>query len=582
MTNNVMRKRSIVLAVAVVAGLAPGLLASAPASATTTFTFYGQGYGHAVGMSQWGAYGMANAGKTYAEILSAYYPGTSTQTVTSPSTLRVGLTQSKTSIQLHAAFGPIVLRLTNPSSGQRIATIPKDRTWTVQFHSDGKYWIHRTDGTYAGGHGWGGQSNNLYAVYAPTHTIVTVPATGHRYNMGYFEFNIYHPSGQTYWRGRLIVTVGTNAYVYGIAEVPASWPMAALKAQAVAARTYGVYVANTDGQHRSGCNCALYASTYDQTYDGYDRIAGLDGDRWKLASDETGSQAVMYQGSPIAAFYSSSNGGYEQSDPHGFGGSSLAYLPDRCDPFDYNPGTFEHNTWTKGNVSGVTIGAWVKSNKGVDIGSVTGFSNIARFGSGRISTLTVTGTKGSIVLKGYELRSAAGLDSSLVWINQNRQITGVIRTVYDADRCAPGYPTSAVVVVTGQGRYQAFINGNIYSQTGGTTLYLVAGNILEKYVALGGVGSVLGWPTDPVTQIPGIPGATRADFVNGRIFDAAWTGTYESHGIVYAKYLDVGAAQGSLGLPTSDVQSPDSDTRVQTYEHGTITCSVQNQTCTVS
>src|SRR5262249_34377625 len=241
-------------------------------SAATVFTFYGQGWGHGVGMSQYGAYGMATAGKTYSDILSAYYPGTSIQSVGSPSTLRVGLVQSKTGVDLHAAFGPITLRLGDPSTGKKIAAIPRDRTWSIQVHSDGKYWIHRSDGTYSGGHGWGGASTNLYAVYAPTHTIVTVPATGFQYNLGYFEFNIYKVSNP--WLGRLIVTVGTNNYVYGIAEVPASWPMAALKAQAVAARTYALYVANADGQHRSGCNCALYASTYDQTYDGYSRIAG--------------------------------------------------------------------------------------------------------------------------------------------------------------------------------------------------------------------------------------------------------------------------------------------------------------------
>ncbi|HXY71586.1 MAG TPA: SpoIID/LytB domain-containing protein [Actinomycetota bacterium] len=572
------RIRSVPLALALVAAtVAPAVLLSPPASAATTFTFYGQGWGHGVGMSQYGAYGMANAGKTYSQILSAYYPGTTLSTVSSPSTLRVGLLQNKTAIALGATFGPIVLRLNDPSTGKTIATIPKDKTWIIQFHADGHYWLRQANGNYTGGHGWGGPSNNLYAVFMKTHTIVSVPGTGHRYNVGYLEFNIYQPCGSTCHRGRLILTVGTNNYVYGIAEVPASWPMAALDAQAVAARTYGVYRADTSGQHRSGCNCALYASVYDQTYIGYDRIAGTDGARWKSASDATASKVVSSGGNPIAAFYSSSNGGYEQSDPHGIGGSQLAYLPDRCDPYDYNPGTSEYNTWTAANVSGDTIGSGVKSVKGVDIGSVTGFSNIVRFGSGRISSITVVGTKGSANLTGYEFRTAAGLKSSLVWINQNRQITGLIRTVYDADQCSPGYPT-AVPVSSSEGRYQTFLNGNIYSDTlRGNTLYLAAGDILDEYVALGGVGSVLGWPTDPPTAITG---GTRADFVSGRIYDSDATGAHETHGPVMDEYIDQGGAVGSLGFPTSDVQVS-GDTESQTYQNGSISC-VSGGSCTVS
>lgn len=44
--------------------------------ATDGWVFYGSGYGHGVGMCQWGANGMAKAGKTHREILDRYYPGT--------------------------------------------------------------------------------------------------------------------------------------------------------------------------------------------------------------------------------------------------------------------------------------------------------------------------------------------------------------------------------------------------------------------------------------------------------------------------------------------------------------------------
>ena len=46
-----------------------------------TVTFTTRGYGHGVGMSQYGANGMANSGKTYVEILKHYYPNTTIKTV---------------------------------------------------------------------------------------------------------------------------------------------------------------------------------------------------------------------------------------------------------------------------------------------------------------------------------------------------------------------------------------------------------------------------------------------------------------------------------------------------------------------
>ena len=55
-----------------------GRTATAPAAspAATTFVLTGGGWGHGVGMSQWGAFGQAKAGRGYKEILGHYYPGT--------------------------------------------------------------------------------------------------------------------------------------------------------------------------------------------------------------------------------------------------------------------------------------------------------------------------------------------------------------------------------------------------------------------------------------------------------------------------------------------------------------------------
>ena len=56
--------------------LAAAAVAASAAPAKTAFFIRGGGWGHGIGMSQWGAYGYAVQGGTYKQILGLYYPGT--------------------------------------------------------------------------------------------------------------------------------------------------------------------------------------------------------------------------------------------------------------------------------------------------------------------------------------------------------------------------------------------------------------------------------------------------------------------------------------------------------------------------
>jgi SpoIID/LytB domain protein len=494
--------------------------------------------------------------------------------VSSPATLRVGLLQWQTTIQLQASGGPITLRLNSPT-GAVIGSIADGQTWNVQIHADGRYWLQQPNGSFLGGHGWGGPSNHLYAFYAKAGTIVRVPDTGHRYNLGYFEFNVYKPCGTCGYRGRLILTIGTNPYVQGIGEVPSSWPTAALKAQAVASRTYAVYKANTSGQHRAGCNCAVYANTSDQVYVGYDKVSGADGDRWKAASDETAWQVVTYSGTPIAAFYSSSSGGHTNSNAAEWGSAQLPYLQERCDPGDYTSAN-PNRTWTV-QMNGVGVGNKITSYTGHDIGNATGMSVTSRWDSGRIRSVTVHGTLGDATLSGPEFRAALVLKSSLVWINQNLLVTGDIRALYDHLKCAPGQPLGPATSPAG-GRRQNFRNGAVYiDHVHANSVFFHNGEILDKYYALGGLGSFLSWPA---TGVVDESWGSRVTFVGGAIYNSSTTDPHESHGIVRQAYINHGGGGGSLGLPTTDVHASGT-VRSQDYQHGTITCHADTGACTV-
>lgn len=108
-------------------------------------------------------------------------------------------------------------------------------------------------------------------------------------------------------------------YLLGLAEVPLTWPEEALKAQAVAARTYALF---TLGQPPGG-SAAVYgfdicASVECQVYSGADVVAGVGGSRWAAAVEQTAGQTVLYQGRPILARYHSTSGGRTLDNPQAF------------------------------------------------------------------------------------------------------------------------------------------------------------------------------------------------------------------------------------------------------------------------
>jgi hypothetical protein len=75
-------------------GLAPGPAGPAAVAAPSAFTISGAGYGHGIGMSQYGAQGMAVGGAAASRILAFYYGGAKAGSARLPATIRVGLLQA--------------------------------------------------------------------------------------------------------------------------------------------------------------------------------------------------------------------------------------------------------------------------------------------------------------------------------------------------------------------------------------------------------------------------------------------------------------------------------------------------------
>jgi SpoIID/LytB domain protein len=99
-------------------------------------------------------------------------------------------------------------------------------------------------------------------------------------------------------------------YLLGLQEVPLTWPEEALKAQAIAARTYAL---NTLSRPRAGAAATygfdICASIECQVYSGADVLGSLAGARWLQAVRDTAGKTILYEGEPILARYHSTSGG---------------------------------------------------------------------------------------------------------------------------------------------------------------------------------------------------------------------------------------------------------------------------------
>jgi SpoIID/LytB domain protein len=350
----------------------------------------------------------------------------------------------------------------------------------------------------------GGPNDAISIVYEQNGARVRVPEAAHTYNRGSIEFGLYSCAGGCVMR--LVLTVDPQGYLYGLGEVPSSWPMSALKTQAIAARTYA-FTKAAASQHRAVCDCALYASSYDQVYAGWDKEGGADGDRWVAAVNQTEDQVVLNGAETIQAFYMSSSGGYTENNENVWGGTPIDYLRGVCDPGDYtseNPNAVWEQTFTP---------AQVTQHLGLGIGTVTRFTNVDRGVSGRIMSVTVIGANGQAAISGDALRSHLGLPDDRLWINADRSITGEIRAKYDGLGCSPGLPTSRQVSVA-SGERQKFEDGTIY-HSGSAGAHFLRGLVLGRYLSKGGPAGHLGFPTSEVRKLEN--GNLRASFEGGVI-----------------------------------------------------------------
>jgi stage II sporulation protein D len=124
----------------------------------------------------------------------------------------------------------------------------------------------------------------------------------------------------------ITVTLPFESYLDGIAEMPPSWPEAALEAQAIAARTYALATTGWDGAQGETLKTPICATSSCQVYDGIPLGNEPDIRRWYRAVRVTSSQVLLFDGRPAQTVYFSTSNGHTYGNEDVFGSAPLPYL----------------------------------------------------------------------------------------------------------------------------------------------------------------------------------------------------------------------------------------------------------------
>jgi SpoIID/LytB domain protein len=373
--------------------LLSSLVVTASASAASRMTIRGAGFGHGVGMSQYGAMGYAQQGAGYAEILGHYYSGTALGTTDTSRLVRVLLASTsgaatfsgaeragartldpaKTYRAVRRSFDQVDLQ---KASGKRIATF----TAPLQVDGGADGFSLRGSGSYRG----------LLELRPGAFGVTAVNA------------------------------LPLDDYVRGVvsAESPSSWPLEALKAQAVAARTYAITTS------KGGNGFDQYADTRSQMYRGI----AAETPSTDQAVAETAGQVVTYQGEPVVTYFFSTSGGRTENVENVFGGEASPWLRSVDDPYD---SVSPRHRWklkmTLASAQG-RLGGLVK-------GRFKGIKVVKRGASPRVIKADVVGSRGRTRVSGSTLRARFGLYDT--WASYTSIATRKAKPPADAPTAMP-------------------------------------------------------------------------------------------------------------------------------------------------
>lgn len=356
------RARIAVLSLVLVAvGASP-----APAAGAVTWVVKGGGFGHGVGMSAYGAYGYGLHGAGYQQILHHYFRAIRIKQVESAPLVRVLLTIGSGDV----SFSRGTAACGHPLDPSRTYTAHRRGSSLRLLSGSGKLVARCGDRLHADSDG-------------------TIRIGGVGTYRGALELV---PTESAAGSLNVINSLNVNSYARGSvpAEVPPEWPLATLKAFAVACRSIAL---STDV---GGNGFDLYADTRTQVYGG----VKVESERTDRAVRATQGQVAMYGGAVAQTTYFSSSGGRTES---GFlGAPDVPYLQSVDDPYDYYSPLHEWTFRFSQAEMNSRLDAYVD-------GALRGIEVTQRGDSPRIDYARLIGTRGTATIRGDTLAGALGL-----------------------------------------------------------------------------------------------------------------------------------------------------------------------------
>ncbi|HUR49099.1 MAG TPA: cell wall-binding repeat-containing protein, partial [Acidimicrobiales bacterium] len=346
----------------------------------------------------------AEAGRTGTEIIEHYYSGSRVATVTDLVPLRVNLVNRAASADLRgeAAAGGGSLRIT--AGGTVVGTAPGQ---VVSIRAEGTEVVVARAGTAVAR----GQSAIVEWDNATTLSNVAAPGEsldgrGHRYRHGAVDVSASEGGLN------VVLQLGLHElYLRGIAEVPTSWPAAALQVQAITARTYALR--KFEAGPRPECSCHVYDTVADQVYAGWEKETAAGSAAWNAAISATSpsgssGQVVMVEERLASTNYSSSSAGYTESNLDGFNSPTLLPelrpVPDAWSATTDNP-----------------FAAWTHTRSQAAVASAFGLPDVMsidlsrRSAGGAVREATARSSTGAMAtIRGTELRTRLSLPSAAI------------------------------------------------------------------------------------------------------------------------------------------------------------------------
>jgi stage II sporulation protein D len=416
------------------------IAAAAPAPGASRLVVRGAGFGHGVGMSQYGALGFAKQGKGYGFILNHYYTGTQLGKLAGSSRVRV-LLKSAPRIVFSGVSGIAGRQSLDPALSYSVI---RGLGGTVTLRSP----AGRDIGTY---------QSPLTITGAPSGFVLSGRAAngveGGRYR-GNLQINAAAIGGLS-----AVNALDLEHYLLGVVpgEVPSTWPAEALRAQAVAARTYAIATS------KEGDGFDQYADTRSQVYKGM----AAEQATTNAAVAATNGEIVIFDGKPIVTYYFSTSGGRTEDVENSFlGARPTPYLVSVDDPFD---GESPRHRW----VMRMTLGQAERRLGALVDGSLRQIKVLSRGTSPRVVRAQVVGTGGREPVSGPQLRRELGLPAT--WA----QFTVITATGARGDGSKPSAPVNTG---TSAGGAVPRLARASFSQVAGTISGRVAPSLADGWV----------------------------------------------------------------------------------------------------